>query len=245
MAKIPYENISNEFTKFSEKKQIPFIEYNGRQFADSNFIIDHLKQQIPSADLDNSLSDKERAQSRALKVLLEESVRWCVVYNRSKNNKFFASDKEGFGRHLSGAKKWLFVNIVNEQFRKKIVKAVYSQGIGRHSPAEVDQILMADLQALSTLLGSHHYFFGSHPTTLDATAFGHLCEVYYAPLLTDAVKKFMEERTPNLVEYLQRIKAAYWPDWDHCLQTLSLNKPSPAETVPNQTEEVLLTKEAA
>jgi len=222
MTKLPYENISNEFTKYSEKKQIPFIELNGRQFADSNFIIDNLKSTIPSSDIDASLSDKEKAQSRALRALIEESVRWCMVYNRAKNNKFFATDK-GIVRHLHGAKKFFYVNLINEQFRKKISKMVYMQGIGRHTEAEVDGLLMGDLQALSTMLGSHHYFFGSRPTTIDATAFGHLCEVYYAPLLTDTVKKYMDEKTPNLVEYLDRIKQQYWPDWEHCLETLSLD----------------------
>jgi hypothetical protein len=58
---------------------------------------------------------------------------------------------------------------------------------------------------------------------IDATAFGHLCQIYYSPLLTDTAKKFMDEKTPNLVEYLNRIKSHYWPDWDHCLETLSLD----------------------
>lgn len=36
--------MNNEFKKFSSKGQVPFVELNGRQIADSNIIIDTLKQ---------------------------------------------------------------------------------------------------------------------------------------------------------------------------------------------------------
>lgn len=43
-----FQNISNEFSKMSNKGQIPFVEVNGRQVADSNFIIDHLIETFSS-----------------------------------------------------------------------------------------------------------------------------------------------------------------------------------------------------
>jgi hypothetical protein len=55
----------------------------------------------------------------------------------------------------------------------QIWKAVYMQGMGRHTPTEVDGILMGDLQALSTMLGSHNYFFGSKPTTVGGETGNH------------------------------------------------------------------------
>ena len=39
--KIPYENVYS--IKFSKKGQIPYIELNGNQLADSNLIIPRLK----------------------------------------------------------------------------------------------------------------------------------------------------------------------------------------------------------
>uniref|UniRef100_F1L4L5 Failed axon connections n=1 Tax=Ascaris suum TaxID=6253 RepID=F1L4L5_ASCSU len=220
MAGIQYSNISNEFKKYSTKRQIPFIEVNGRQIADSNFCIDHLTESF-HVDMDSQLSPSEKAQARAFHVLLEESIRWVVVYNRGRNNKFFATP-QGFAGHMTGVKKLYFKTVAIEQFKKKIVKACYLQGIGRHSLEEVEKIAMKDLLALSVFLADKSFFFGSKPTSLDATAFGHLTQVYYTPLNSDNLKKYMDEKTPNLVAHINRMKSLYWSDWDDAIRELSL-----------------------
>ncbi|KAF7637720.1 hypothetical protein Mgra_00002979 [Meloidogyne graminicola] len=56
---IKYKNVSNEFSKSSAKGQVPFIELNGRQFADSNFIIDHLRSHF-KLTIDENLNNKEK-----------------------------------------------------------------------------------------------------------------------------------------------------------------------------------------
>ena len=33
----------------------------------------------------------------------------------------------------------------------------------------------------------------------------------------------MEQNTPNLVEFVKRIKERYWPDWTQLCETLALN----------------------
>lgn len=60
-------------TKGSSKGQVPFIEHNGRQFADSNFIIEHLRNHF-KLPIDGNLTTEESAQSRAFTVLIEESL---------------------------------------------------------------------------------------------------------------------------------------------------------------------------
>uniref|UniRef100_A0A914EG78 Thioredoxin-like fold domain-containing protein n=1 Tax=Acrobeloides nanus TaxID=290746 RepID=A0A914EG78_9BILA len=71
--KLNYTNVSNEFKRYSKKGQIPFIELNGRQYADSNFIITNLIK-IFNLPIDQNLSTRERAESRAINVLIEESL---------------------------------------------------------------------------------------------------------------------------------------------------------------------------
>lgn len=41
-----FQNINNDFTKFSAKGQVPFVEVNGRQIGDSNFIIETVKEEF-------------------------------------------------------------------------------------------------------------------------------------------------------------------------------------------------------
>lgn len=54
------QNVSNEFKIMSEKGQIPFIELNGRHYADSVHIIDVLKHEFKKVSKGMiSWSDKE------------------------------------------------------------------------------------------------------------------------------------------------------------------------------------------
>uniref|UniRef100_A0A915PJ87 DIX domain-containing protein n=1 Tax=Setaria digitata TaxID=48799 RepID=A0A915PJ87_9BILA len=236
ITKIPYSNISNEFTIFSSKKQIPFIELNGRQVPDSNFCIEHLTR-IFKIDLDEQLNPMEKAQARAFTYLLEESIRWIVLYNRGKNNKFMGTE-QGFIRHYRGAKKALFQHLFVGQFRKKTWKLCYKQGIGRHTIDEVENVAKNDLMALSVFLGDKQYFFGSTPTTLDATAFGNLTQLYHTPMNSDVLRRYMDENTPNLVSFIQQMREMYWKDWDKACQTLSLDTENadPLNTSETSTE---------
>ncbi|CAK5014476.1 unnamed protein product [Meloidogyne enterolobii] len=70
---LTYRNINNEMSKGSSKGQIPFIELNGRQFADSNQIMEHLKNYF-KLSIDSKLNSMERAHLRAYTILIEESL---------------------------------------------------------------------------------------------------------------------------------------------------------------------------
>jgi len=218
---LPYTNISNELTIGSAKGQIPFIEFNGRQFADSQAVIDMLKEKY-RVQIDNGLSLRQQAEVRALKVFIEESTQRIAVYDRSRDTSWFASP-DGFIENLSGIKKWAFKTILNGQVQKQLKSALYAQGLGRNSPEEVDQIAKKDLDALSTLLGDKDYLYGDKPTTIDASLFGTLVSLYDPPLNSDVIKPYMETSTPNLVAYIKRIKQQYWPDYQKLCSELLMN----------------------
>jgi hypothetical protein len=64
----------------SSKGQIPFIELNGREIADSNFIIAFLEESKDgsgnSRHTDQHLNAKEKADAQAYNALIEQSLFW-------------------------------------------------------------------------------------------------------------------------------------------------------------------------
>uniref|UniRef100_A0A915P0D5 Failed axon connections n=1 Tax=Meloidogyne floridensis TaxID=298350 RepID=A0A915P0D5_9BILA len=217
---IKHKNTDNEMTKASSKGQLPFIELNGRQFADSNFIIDHLKSHF-KLTIDENLSDREKADARAYTILIEESLFRCLMYDRAKSFGWLATDKGILP--LQALQKFVFQKILLKQLEKRLKNALHAQGYGRHSPEEIEEIAKKDLTALSTLLGEKSFMFGDIPSTLDATAFGLLVQFTDAPMTSDKIKTFMEQNTPNLIEFVKRLKERYWPDWTQLCETLALN----------------------
>lgn len=76
-------------------------------------------------------------------------------------------------------------------------------------------IRLADLEALSAVLGDKPYFLGEKFTSVDCTAFGHL--VLITDMLYGEPFKQAIEANPalhNLKAYVARVKEAYWSDWD-------------------------------
>ncbi|KAI6214448.1 hypothetical protein M3Y94_00269400 [Aphelenchoides besseyi] len=219
--KLPYTNISNELTIGSAKGQIPFIELNGQQYADSQAVIEMLieKYKVP---IDNELNDRQKAEVRALKVMIEESLQRVAVYDRSQDNSWFASP-DGFIENVQGVKKYAFQYFINGQVRKQLRDMLYAQGMGRNSPAEVDEIAKKDLNVLSTWLGDKNYLYGDRPTTIDATLFGTLVSLYDPPLNSKVIKPYMESSTPNLVAFIKRVKQEFWPDYEKLCKELLMN----------------------
>ncbi|GMT27266.1 hypothetical protein PFISCL1PPCAC_18563, partial [Pristionchus fissidentatus] len=221
LCKIPYSNVSNEMTKMSSKGQIPFIELNGRHFADSNMIIDQLKHDFKK-DPDALLNPLEKAQAAAFHSLIEDSIFWAIPYCRSRNPKWFASPA-GLGGHLHGVKKIFMEKIGVNALGSKIKKACHAQGIGRHNQLEVEKMTKEQFDALENFIANKSFFFGEIPTSLDITAFGHIQQFLHTPMLSNELKDHLEQKCPTLVRMVNRLKDEFWPDWDKACATLSLD----------------------
>ena len=74
MAEIPYE-IDDSGGQTSKKGKMPWIEYNGESIADSNFCIQFLKKEF-RVDVDDHLSETERAIAHTILTTLEENTYW-------------------------------------------------------------------------------------------------------------------------------------------------------------------------
>jgi len=115
-------------------------------------------------------------------------------------------------------------------------------GIGRHNKEEIEDFMFTELRAVSAILGKKPFILGDTPCEDDCGIFGILAQVYwgspgspYEKLLkgkciisVSGLTKVAFHNFPsnfkhflfgtgdltNLVDYCERMKASFWPDWD-------------------------------
>ena len=78
LADIPYQMVKSIPTK-APKGKLPFIEDGNQSIADSDLIIQHLKQAYGDK-LDADLTPSEKAISLSMQRLLEDHLFWITMY---------------------------------------------------------------------------------------------------------------------------------------------------------------------
>lgn len=202
MAKIPYEPFYSPFRDGGPKNKIPWIEYNGVTMGDSQLTIQYLNKEL-NIDLNKHLSPAERATAWAIQKWLEEFTYWLNVHT-----KWTICVNDFLSTFLKLPLLWKPFIV------RKFQKMTYTVGVGRHSNEEVGEMMVHDLRMLSELLGDKKFFMGEEPCELDCAAFGQLAQYrWHTPHKCQGWKLLTEELT-NLMQYTDRMKSLYWPDWE-------------------------------
>lgn len=190
------------------KGKLPYISDNGKTLGDSHFIIEYLKSAYH--DLDSGLTRKELAISTALQRLLEEHLFWVALYSRWQyTDENWQINKKA----IFGPLPPIIRDIAASFTRKKIQWQIYGHGMGRHQAEEVFALGKQDIDALATYLDDKPYFFGTQPTTLDASAFGLLINISGCPI-ESPLKEYTLTKE-NLTAYNERIMRSFYPDLHH------------------------------
>lgn len=80
-----------------------------------------------------------------------------------------------------------------------------------------------DLCAVHDILGDKKFLLNdASPTTADCAVFGHLAQFLYIPMEFPQ-QKFMHEKCPNLVQYIDRMRDVIWPDWQEMCKKESMD----------------------
>lgn len=202
-------NIKCVFNKDSKnlskapKGKLPFIEDGGKIIADSFFIIKYLSKKYHVA-LDKNLNKKQLATAHLVNQSLNEHFYFCLVYSRWVRDDTWPIVKQAFFGSLPPVIRHLIANKV----RKKVRKGMTEQGFARHNNEEIMHFTALQLQALSDMLGKQAYFFGEHPTTLDASCYGFLAQIILANInnpFNDLARKHN-----NLVDFCHRVHKSYY-----------------------------------
>ncbi|KAK8403357.1 hypothetical protein O3P69_000460 [Scylla paramamosain] len=234
IADLKYENVDHKMKYKSKKGQLPFVEVNGEEIADSAIIIKELGTRY-NKDLDASLTAEQRNVAHATISMIENHFAWVVKSWRTKNPAGMLGAYKMNLQQITETKwpKPVLEFIFKLKFRRA-AKKVRAHGIGVHKPEEIEEFGHNDLMVLSDLLGDKPFFFGDDPNTLDVVAFANLAQVAFMDKeVSYSLRDWMTENCANLVEFCNRVKELAFPDWEEMCTTLDLNshlpKPPPTE----------------
>lgn len=203
MAGLPYE-IVHALPPQGPKGQLPFLEDNRKRIADSQLIIEYLKQTYGDT-VDAHLSPQERAVSRAMQRLIENHLFWSFAFVRfGKPDANWAENK----RAILGTLPPLVRDLIGPFVRRQILKEMRGHGMGRHTEEEIYSLGRQDLDTLSDYLGSKPWFMGQRPTTLDASSFGLLANVLWVPI-ESPLKEHLRS-LENLTAFCKRMRGRYF-----------------------------------
>lgn len=243
MAGIKYENVDHKMQFRSSKGQLPFVELNGAEIADSAVIIKEVGAHFGS-DVDAHLTSEQRNMAHAMISMLENHFHWIDVWWRTKYPDAMLQGYKIDLQHMVGSKMPvpLLKLAYRFSFRRRGVKKVRATGIGLHSQDEIIQMGKDDLKVLNELLGDKTFFFGDEPTTLDVVVFSNVAQLTVVDKeVKHELRDWLLENGQNLVQHFEKMKEKYFPDWQEICDTLDMNthipKPVKEEKEPEKVEQ--------
>lgn len=208
MARVPYRSERGDLRK-APKKKLPYIADGNRLIADSSHIIEYLEEKHNDPLAEKKLSKQDRALSQALKSLFETDLYFIIVYLRWWNDDDFEIVKGPLASMIAAAGVPKFaVPAIVALARRNARNGVEAQGTGRHAREEVYAMGRTLVESAAELLGDKKFFLGDAPTRIDASAYGMLASLMADPF--DNPVKDCAKGRQNLVDYCERIRAAYW-----------------------------------
>jgi len=191
------------------KHKAPYVMDGEQLIQDSNFIRAHFEAKR-GVSLNDGLDDAERSAAWGLERMVEGDLLAVMIMERWMKDDNFAKGPAQFFAGVPAPAR----NDVMQTVRDGVAASMYQRGLSRHSETERMQLVAWDLEALACQLGAKPFLFGDKPTAADASV--------GAVLISCATPFFDTPLTglvcghANLVDYMDRIKAAYfsrsiWP----------------------------------
>jgi len=193
-----------ELEELSDPRKMPYAKLpvlrDGQKLVPDSVCIREYLEDNCGAKFDGALSTENLAISHAFTRLCEERLYWVILYSRWMDTSNWAVIRQ----HFFGDIPWPGNLIAPKIAHKQVRQALNGQGIGRHTPKQIYNFGIQDLEAVSNYLGGKAFLMGAEVGTVDATAFAFLSSILLAPLPSPL--KSAAEKMENLAEYCQRVQ---------------------------------------
>merc|ERR1719270_2744141 len=238
---IKYENIQHGNKLRSKRGLLPFVEFNGEEIADSEFIIAALGEKL-GKDMDAGLSQDQRGVQHAMMTMVDNHMHWCFVSWQTRD---VSNTIKGYKLNLQEMLNSKVPNnvlsfVIKHTYFRKSVRKLKAAGFDGYTDEEIEAMGKKDLDVLSDLLGEKQFFFGDEPRMLDLRAFVYLSLVLGVDKEVECpLRDYMEEKTKNLVGMYNRLKDRAWGDhWEEATgEKMELNPHIPKPDPPKEETE--------
>jgi len=199
LAGLPYEVRVELNPAKGPKGKMPFIQDDKEVISDSSFIIQHLIKKYHLHDFDIHESTA-RAQSFALKIMVEEFLYFALLHSRWIENENYKQLKKDFHPLFPP----LLGNLALTYLRYNLKRQSLAQGLGRHSQTDLNHLTSEAVTSISAILGENEYFSQNRISFIDATLFAFLLTILKQPF--DSHLKLEVQRHQNLSDFTRRME---------------------------------------
>ncbi|MEM7759881.1 MAG: glutathione S-transferase family protein [Cyanobacteria bacterium P01_A01_bin.40] len=208
MTSIPYKIKSILNSSQAPKGKLPYIIHQGQKIPDSSHIIEYLTSYF-SLTINSHLNFEQLAIGHAVSIMLEERLRWCIVYSRWLDKRYWLSFKN-ISLNLIPTPTKIIFPILAIRKKQRIAATLNSHGIGKFSPEEIYAFGKKDLDTVVAILGNKSYLFGEKPSSFDAIAYSFLANLIDVPL--ECSLNNYARSCDTLYNYCYRMKSHYFSD---------------------------------
>ncbi|XP_007254760.2 metaxin-1b [Astyanax mexicanus] len=188
-------------------------------FSQPSKIIIQLRKQKYNADYD--LSAKEGADTLAFVSLLEEKLLPALIYTQWVDAKNYVdATRRWYAENIPFPLNFLLPNRMHgrQLERLRLVRGDPALEPGEQLEKELYQDALECMTLLSQRLGSHKFFFGDSPSSLDAYVFGHLAPILKIKLPNNKLQQHINS-LESLRQFCNNILVLYFPSESRELPT--------------------------
>ena len=204
-----YDNVFTMAPKDSPTGKLPYIKENGHFDSDSGLLVKRWEQQSDNG-LNEQLDTTVQARATALVRMLEEHLYWCIVYSRWQDPHGLEYWQETLRGEVA-APRFAF-NLMFKAVRRRVLKALYGQGLGRFAPDTLYDLGAEDISAAAALLGDQPYCSGTDtPAVVDHCLYSFVGSVLYMPNRNAMQEALLASH--NLLAHYNRMLRRFFPEF--------------------------------
>jgi Glutathione S-transferase N-terminal domain/Glutathione S-transferase, C-terminal domain len=206
---IPYTKKAQQDLSWNPRRKLPFANVQGTMIDDSSRIIEHVKAKFKT-DPDQKLSEQQLATGNMIRFSIFGELYWDAYHMSSctrEGRKVFID--LAFGSIPPGIKQ-----LVTAFVFRSIHRCLDGQGVARMPVSHVAANGRTVVRSIGQLLGSNQYILGTpQPTTYDCDVYSILVILFNdEPLCDEPWVVAVKKEFPNLVQYVERLKDAWFPE---------------------------------